>query len=103
LINNPEYKELETQDFSKKDEKSGEVKTTAIGNPEGNSLYVAKAQYRENMNNIYKCSILDIRKKSFLLIKEDLTKNNANLKNKIEKKIETELRKIEISKKQINC
>jgi hypothetical protein len=55
------------------------------------------------MNNIYKCSILDIRKKSFLLIKEDLTKNNASLKNKIEKKIELELRKIEISKKKIKC
>lgn len=103
LINNPDYPELETQDFSKKDEASGDVKSTPIWNPEGNSLYVAKAQYRENMNNIYKCSILDIRKKSFLLIKEDLTKNNASLKNKIEKKIELELRKIEISKKKIKC
>lgn len=58
----------------------------------------AKEIYKENMNNIYKCWILKIQKNSFSLIKDKLLAIDKwwAIKNNIEKKIDLELKKIDL-------
>jgi len=53
-----------------------------------------KKLHQTNMNSIYKCWLLNIQKKSLLLIKNDLIKHAPNLAKKVEWIINSEISKI---------
>lgn len=59
------------------------------------SLEKTKELHVWNMNSIYKCWLLSTQKKSLLLIKNDLIKQNPTLGKKIEWKIDSEVQKLE--------
>jgi hypothetical protein len=63
----------------------------------------AKNIYRENMNSIYKCAMLNTQIISMNLIKKDLTKNNASLKKKLQKKLDNKINKIKLSQTKLKC
>ena len=67
------------------------------------SLPSIKNTHRTNMNNIYKCSLLKIQKKSLLLIKIDLIKKNKELISKLEKKIDVKVKQIELTMSNLKC
>ena len=67
------------------------------------SLANIKNTHRTNMNNIYKCSLLKIQKKSLLLIKIDLIKKNAELSKKLAKKIDIKVMQIELTMSNLKC
>lgn len=55
------------------------------------------------MNNIYNCALVNIQKKSLLLIKNDLTKKNPILLERVWKKIDKKIHKLEITFKTLKC
>ncbi len=57
--------------------------------------------HRNNMNNIYKCGLLSVQKKSLELIKKDLLNHNLSLK--IYNKIDSKLNQIKYSFVSFNC
>lgn len=62
-----------------------------------------KKDHRSNMNNIYKCALLNVQKKSLLLIKKDLVKKNPTLAKKVETKIDTKVSRIKLSLSSLEC
>lgn len=62
-----------------------------------------KEKHVNDMNNIYKCALIWVQKKSLLLIKDDLTKKNPVLLEKIWQKIESKISKLEITSKSLKC
>jgi len=54
-----------------------------------------KELHQKNMNSIYKCWLLSTQKKSLLLIKNELIKQNPTLAKKVEWKINSEVKKLE--------
>jgi len=68
----------------------------------GNELDKAKNDYKNNMNNIYKCALIWVQEKSLNTTKQ-LLSNNAYLKNKIQNKIESKIRKLTLTKDSLGC
>lgn len=62
-----------------------------------------KEEHRTNMNNIYKCWLLSIQKKSLLLIKDDLIKKNPSLLEKIWPKIDEQIEKVDSADSSLWC
>ncbi len=56
-----------------------------------------------DMNDIYKCALIWVQKKSLLLIKNDLTKKNPVLLETIWKKIDSKISKLEVTSKSMKC
>lgn len=50
-----------------------------------------KNTYKENMNDIYKCALLNVQKKSLKIIKNDLTKKNPVLLKTLGPKIDSKI------------
>lgn len=67
------------------------------------SLPIIKNTHKNNMNNIYKCALLNVQKKSLLLIKNDLINKNANLWKKVGPKIRNKINKIELQLSSLKC
>lgn len=61
----------------------------------------AKKIYRENMNSIYKCAMLNIQVKSLEKVREKI--ENSTQKQVIDQKINSKIRKIELVSKSLNC
>lgn len=62
-----------------------------------------KKIHQTNMNNIYKCWILSIQKKSFELTKKILIKPNPDLKDRLEQKIDEKISLIWLSLVKLKC
>ena len=62
-----------------------------------------KDTHRDNMNNIYKCALLNVQRNSYLVIKKDLIKKNPDLAKKLDWKISNNIKKIELSSKALWC
>lgn len=67
------------------------------------SLDKIKNEHITNMNNIYKCALLWVQKKSLLLIKNDLTKKNPVLLENIWEKIDSKISKLEMTSSSLKC
>jgi hypothetical protein len=74
---------------------------------EANSNYwlqEAKVDYRENMNNIYSCSMLKSQKKWLELVKSLIPiERSWELKDKIQKDINTKIKKVDLTFKELKC
>ena len=67
-------------------------------------LEMAKRDYRENQNNIYKCWVLQAQEKSFNLIKELIKIDKTwAIKDLVDVKIQSKLAQIEISIERNEC
>lgn len=62
-----------------------------------------KNKHIKNMNNIYKCALLWVQKKSLLLIKDDLIKKNPTLLENIWPKIDSKISKLEMTSSTLKC
>lgn len=64
-----------------------------------------KKIYRENQNNIYKCSLIHIQKKSINLVKEELIKTDKTwkLSAAMQSKLQLQLRKLKAISKKSKC
>lgn len=62
-----------------------------------------KNKHITNMNNIYKCALLWVQKKSLLLIKDDLIKKNPILLEDIWPKIDSKISKLEMTSSTLKC
>lgn len=63
----------------------------------------AKKIYKDNMNNIYKCMILNSQIKSMKLVTDDLIKNSPELNKEIKGKIDEKINKLKFSFDKLKC
>lgn len=67
------------------------------------SLDSVVKDYKTDMNNIYKCALITIQKKSLLLIKDDLAKKNPIILEKVWQKIDSQISKLDATNSSLWC
>ena len=93
------YQTIEYENYDIK--KSGDTENVTNIVPWENDLARAKSDYKNNMNNIYKCSMIWIQEKSLEAIQQ-LIANNTYLKTKL-KKFKSQQDKLALIKKSLEC
>lgn len=67
-------------------------------------LEEAKSDYKKNMGDIYACSTIKTQKKSLEIIKQLIPiEKSWDLKDKIQKDLESKIRKVDLNFKQLKC
>ena len=98
----PEEKKMrEKWNLIRKLEKEIQEKTAWL--TDNYSLPNFKYIHKTNMNNIYKCAILEVQQKSLLLIKKDLINKNPSASKKIGLFVDINLNRIDISMNSLKC
>jgi len=97
----PDKPSYETEDYSE-----AENAVPKFHNQQSNApaLEAAKEIYRDNMGNIYKCSIITAQKNSLTFLKQQLSQESSGeLEDTIGGQIDARINRLELSANSINC
>lgn len=74
-----------------------------IQQSDGNDLQKAKIDYKNHINDVYKCGLLSSQSKAYKLVLEDLSRYSPELMSVIQPKIEHTIKRLELSWQNLSC